>query len=138
MSEKFDFRSTCPISSALDILGDKWSLLIIRDICLLGKRTYGEFSQSDEKIASNILADRLNRLEAHGIISKGEMIGNKKVKIYRVTDKGLGLLPILVETILWSDKYLTIDPKAKAFARELRKDKEGQLRKIAAALRAGA
>jgi len=133
--EKFDFRSSCPISSALDILGDKWSLLIIRDICLLGKRTYTDFADSEEKIASNILADRLSKLESHGIITRHKMTENKKTNIYTITAKGIDLLPVLVEIILWSDKYLKIDPKARQFAKSIQQDKQGVIRALAEGLK---
>ena len=111
--KKIKKRSDCPISSALDIVGDKWSLLIIRDISMQGKNTYNEFLKSDEKIATNVLADRLSMLEEAGILVK-ELHPESKAKIfYRLTKKGIDLLPILLEMILWSDKYLSIAPQAK-------------------------
>jgi DNA-binding HxlR family transcriptional regulator len=118
-------RSDCPISSALDIVGDKWSLLIIRDIILSGKNTYNEFLKSEEKIATNILADRLSMLEWAEILIKEEHPDSKAKFFYRLTSKGIDLLPILIEMILWSDKYLPIAPQAKAFAKMLRKNKVG-------------
>lgn len=125
--KKFKKRSDCPISSALDIVGDKWSLLIIRDIAMQGKNTYNEFLKSDEKIATNILADRLSMLEWAEIITKEEHPESKAKIFYRLTSKGIDLLPVLLEMILWSDKYLLIAPQAKEFAEMLRKDKEGVL-----------
>jgi DNA-binding HxlR family transcriptional regulator len=123
-------RSDCPISSALDIVGDKWSLLIIRDIILSGKNTYNEFLKSEEKIATNILADRLLLLQRTGIITKEDHPTSKAKYFYRLTNQGIDFLPVLVEFILWSDKYLTISPQAKEFARALRKNKEGLTKQI--------
>ena len=123
-------RSFCPISSALDFLGDKWSLLIVRDIALLGKNTFKEFLESDEKIATNILADRLSRLEAQGIVSKSDHPHNKAMKVYRLTQKGLDLLPILFDLVIWSDKYLEIANEGRALAAEIRKDRQGLLERL--------
>ena len=129
-SMKTSKRSFCPISSALDLLGDKWSLLIVRDIALLGKNTFKEFLESDEKIATNILSDRLSRLEAQGIVSKSDHPHNKVVKVYRLTQKGLDLLPILFDVVLWSDKYLEIANEGHALAKEIRKDRQGLLERL--------
>ena len=81
-------RSTCPISITLDILGDKWTLLVIRDLMLGGKRTYGEFLQSPEKIATNVLADRLTVLEETGIVEKKAFPGNKVKNLYESDPQG--------------------------------------------------
>ena len=133
--KKIKKRSDCPISSALDIVGDKWSLLIIRDISMQGKNTYNEFLKSDEKIATNVLADRLSMLEEAGILVK-ELHPESKAKIfYRLTKKGIDLLPILLEMILWSDKYLSIAPQAKEFAKMIRKDKDGLFKNMSASLK---
>src|SRR5688572_6159507 len=118
------FRSDCPVSSALDIVGDKWSLLIIRDLAFMEKKTFSDFSNAKEKIATNILSNRLKFLEEFGIVSKGRIPENKKTNIYRLTEKGIDFLPIIVEYILWSDKYLDhIAPQAKGFAAMLQEDK---------------
>src|SRR3989337_2711567 len=117
---KIKKRSDCPISSALDLLGDKWSLLIVRDIILTGKNTYNEFLASSEKIATNILADRLSTLEDVGILSKERHPESKDKYFYMLTQQGIDLLPILAEIILWSDKYLAISPQARKFAKQLR------------------
>lgn len=90
-----------------------------------GKKTYGEFAKSDERIASNILADRLAMLEWVGIITKEENTENKKVPLYRLTQKGIDLIPVMVELILWSDKYNEISAQAKQFAKMIKQDKEG-------------
>ena len=98
-------RSDCPISFSLDILGDKWTLLILRDMVFAGKSTYGEFLQSAEKMATNILADRLATLESQGFVTK-QVAADKKSKFtYRLTEKGLDLIPLLMEISLWGAKY---------------------------------
>ena len=133
--KKFKKRSDCPISSALDIVGDKWSLLIIRDIAMQGKNTYNEFLKADEKIATNVLADRLSMLEWAGIIVKEEHPESKAKIFYRLTNQGIDLLPVLIEIILWSDKYLSIALQAKEFAKMLRKDKEGVIKQMSKSLK---
>jgi DNA-binding HxlR family transcriptional regulator len=123
--KKNEFRSECPISSALDLIGDKWSLLIIRDIIFFQKRTFSEFVKSDEKIASNILSDRLGRMEEAGIITKSRLPENKKNYIYSLTEKGIDFLPVIVEYILWSDKHLHnhISEEARQFAGLLKENR---------------
>ncbi len=95
-------RSDCPISFGLERFGDRWTLLIVRDIVYFGKRTYGEFLESDEHIATNILADRLTQLEQNGILTKTHSATDKRREIYTLTDKGLDLIPILLEIATWS------------------------------------
>ena len=97
------FRCNCPITSALDIVGDKWTLVIIKQMLLEGKKTFKDFSESDEAIASNILSSRLKMLEEYKMISKEKLPNNKKTNIYLLTEKGLGLTPTIVELTLWSD-----------------------------------
>jgi DNA-binding HxlR family transcriptional regulator len=135
--KNIQFRSSCPISSTLDLIGDKWSLLILRDLCFVGKRTFSEFSNSEEHIAANILADRLKKLESSGLIDKGKSPENKKTVIYSVTPKGVDMIPLLVEYILWADKYLgdTISPEAKSFAAALRDNKEKLIHQISTGLK---
>ena len=98
-------RSFCPINFVLEIFGDKWSLLIVRDLMFKGKRTYGEFLASDEKIATNILADRLKRLESKGIIQKVTDPHQPTKGGYGLTQMGKDLLPIMLEITAWSSKY---------------------------------
>jgi len=100
------FRCQCPIASALDIVGDKWSLVIIRDMLFAHKKTFTDFSNSTEKIATNILASRLKFLEEMKIVSKSKMEGNDKSYIYSLTYRGLNLLPVIAELTLWSDENL--------------------------------
>jgi DNA-binding HxlR family transcriptional regulator len=100
------FRSTCPIASALDIIGDKWSLLILRDMLTSGKKTFKEFSESQEGIAPGILSSRLRWLEVNGLMTKQKLPQNQKENIYLLTEKGIELAPIILELIVWSDKNL--------------------------------
>ena len=97
------FRSGCPISSALDVIGDKWSLLIIRDMLIDHKKTFKEISDSHERIAPSILSARLKLLESYKLISKRKLPENRKVNIYLLTEKGIRLTPIIIEFSLWGD-----------------------------------
>lgn len=99
----------CPVTFAMDVFGDKWSLLIVRDLLLKGKRHFGDFLQSSERISTNILADRLAKLERHGLITKERDSSSGRKVIYRATQKARDLLPILLEIIVWSAKH---DPAA--------------------------
>ena len=94
-------KSNCPISYSLDLFGDKWTLLILRDVVLWGKTRFAEFQASDEKIASNILSDRLRRLEEQGIIVTSKDTADARQKIYTATKKGLSLTPVLLEIAAW-------------------------------------
>jgi len=99
------YRSHCPVNFAQEMFGDKWSLLIIRDLMFKCKKYYGEFLNSDEKISTNILAARLEKLEAVGLITKTIDQENHSKKIYSLTQKGIDLMPMLLEMIVWSAKY---------------------------------
>ena len=103
---KKEFRSSCPISSTLDIVGDKWSLLIIRDMLVKHKINFTEISDSDEKIAPSILSARLKLLESYGLIFKTKVPDNKKENIYLLTEKGIRLTPIIVEFSLWGSSNM--------------------------------
>lgn len=98
-------RSECALSTALEIIGDKWSLLIIRDMCL-NKSRYGDFQASPEKIPTNILASRLKQLEANGIIEKIPYQKKPLRYEYKLTAKGAGLLPVMKELALWAHRYI--------------------------------
>ncbi|MGE9312365.1 winged helix-turn-helix transcriptional regulator [Niabella sp. CJ426] len=123
-------RSGCPVSSSLDIWGDKWSLLIVRDLMYAKACTYGDFLKSEEKIATNILASRLQTLEAAGIISRSEHPDSKLKFLYRLTEKGIDLLPVMIEIYLWGEKYFTLSDTHKAFLKEIKKDKEAFLKNL--------
>ena len=123
-------RSDCPISSSLDIWGDKWSLLIVRDLMFSKQCTYGDFLKSDEKIATNILATRLQMLEENEIITKSSHPESKAKVLYKLTQKGIDLLPLMIEIHLWADKYFTIPPERKVMLKEVKKDKEGFIKAL--------
>lgn len=101
-----EFRCNCPFTSALDIVGDKWILVIIKQMLIEGKETFKDFTESDEAIATNILSAKLKFLEEVGLIIKTKKPDNKKTNLYLLTEKGLSLTPILVELATWSDKNL--------------------------------
>jgi DNA-binding HxlR family transcriptional regulator len=100
------FRSSCLIASALDLIGDKWSLLIIRDMLLFKKKTYKDFAESEEGVATNLLSTRLKLLESIGLITKRKLPENKKTNIYLLTNKGIDVAPIIMEIVIWSDRYV--------------------------------
>ncbi len=128
-------RSECPISSTLDLFGDKWSLLIIRDLIFFNKNTYGDFLKSEEKIATNILASRLKGLEEYGIVEKLEHPDSKAKVLYTLTQKGIDLLPILLEIYFWSEKYFSIPAEIKARIKEARQNKAQFVKSITKELR---
>ena len=99
------YRSTCPVASFLDIAGDRWSLLIVREL-FVGRKTYSEMLHMPESIATNILVDRLKKLQDHQIIGMIKMPNNSKTKYYYLTEKGVDLYSVLVEMSLWTRKHL--------------------------------
>jgi DNA-binding HxlR family transcriptional regulator len=100
------FRSSCLIASALDLIGDKWSVLIIRDMLLQQKKTFKEIAASKEGVATNLLSARLKLLESLEVITKRKLPENKKENIYLLTEKGIDLAPLILELVIWSDKYV--------------------------------
>jgi DNA-binding HxlR family transcriptional regulator len=116
------WRSGCPLNASVEILGDRWSLLIIRDMMLRGFRSYKEFLESFEGIATNILADRLRRLEAHGIITSERDPADGRKLIYLLTAKGIDLAPVLTEMVLWAAGHE--DTGNQALIRQMQKDKK--------------
>ncbi len=117
-----NWRSGCPLNASVEMLGDRWSLLIIRDMMLRGSRTFKDFLDSYEKIASNILADRLRKLESHGIISTAADPADGRRVHYLLTQKGIALAPVLTEMVLWAAAYE--DTANQALVREMLKDKQ--------------
>ncbi len=91
----------CPIDFTLQIMGDRWTLLLMRDLLLVGKQRYGEFLESPEGISTNILANRLKQLEAHGMIDRFPAEGGGRNARYVATEKGLSVLPLMLEIIRW-------------------------------------
>jgi DNA-binding HxlR family transcriptional regulator len=104
-TSKIERRSDCPLSIALEIFGDRWTLLVLRDLLLKKLTTFKEFQASGEQIATNVLSDRLQRLQDQGIIAGERSSADGRIVNYRPTAKGLDLLPTLVEIVLWSARY---------------------------------
>ena len=132
--KKIEKRSDCPISYALDFVGDKWSLLIIRDLSLEGKKFYKDFLHSKEGIATNVLSDRLKKLEAADIIQWKTYEKLKTQKEYSLTSKGKALIPVLLEIIAWSAQY---DPELlapPAFVQRIKSDRDQLIKDIMAHL----
>ena len=120
------YRSRCPINVALELVGDQWSLLVIRDIMLKGKRHFADFLDSEEKIASNILSDRLARLTANGIVQQERSPDDRRRFVYSLTERGKALAPVLYELILWAAEVApTAAPEAEL--RQMRADRDGYL-----------
>ena len=137
-NKKNEARSECPMSRSLDIFGDKWTLLIIRDLVFKGYRFYNEFVSSEEKIATNILSDRLKKLELNGIIKSEKYELNKTKKVYKLTETGIDLIPVLVELLLWGYKYdeslLNSEERIGAFSM-IKEDKEGFIKNVIASVK---
>ena len=115
-------RSTCPIAIALDVIGDPWTLLIVRDLMFRGASTFNDFMEAGEGIASNVLTDRLARLEANGLLTKDRDEHDRRRFIYRLTEKGVDLAPALGELVLWSARHHETDAPASTL-RLLRTDR---------------
>ncbi len=98
-------RSGCPVSISLEVFGDRWSLLIVRDMMIRGLRTFKDFLESGEGIATNVLAERLRRLEAAGIVTAERQEGDARRVNYRLTEKGIDLAPVLLELLLWGARH---------------------------------
>jgi DNA-binding HxlR family transcriptional regulator len=119
-------RSYCPINLSLEIFGDAWTLLVLRDMMFAGKRHFRELLQSDEGIASNILADRLARLVEHGVLTKADDPTHKQKAIYTLAEKGIELLPIVVQIGAWGSRWVPDAKKLDAPSRKmLREIQEG-------------
>ena len=100
------FRCNCPITVALDVIGDKWALVIVKQMLTEGKKTFKDLIECQEAIATNILSSRLKMLEAFKLITKEKLPDNKKTNIYSLTEKGVDLMPIIAELSIWSDKHI--------------------------------
>lgn len=127
-------KSDCPVHFALEVFGDAWTLLIIRDLMFKGRTSYTDFLRAEEGIATNVLADRLVRLEEDGVIERTAGSGRGTASSYRLTPKGMDLLPILLEIIGWSAKYDARTAADRKFVRRLRRDRVGLEAEIRAAL----
>ena len=123
-----NWRSGCPLNASVEILGDRWSLLIVRDMMLRGFRSYTEFLASYEKIATNILANRLKNLLAHGIITTERDPSDGRKVIYRLTAKGIDLAPVLTEMVLWAGSHEKTENEG--LVQLMRKDKAALIAEI--------
>lgn len=127
-------KSDCPINYAMELFGDRWTFLIIRDLMFKGKSHYVEFLRSEEQIATNILADRLQLLEDNGIISKKIDPSHGSKWVYSLTAKGIDLMPMLVDMIIWSAKYDKHTAADKVFVKQAITDRDKLMVQIKAGL----
>jgi DNA-binding HxlR family transcriptional regulator len=125
-----NYRSNCPINLAVEVIGDKWSLLIVRDLMFEDKLHFRELMDGEEKIASNILTDRLARLETEGVITKKNDPSHKQKYIYNLTAKGIDLLPVIIELGNWSLKYQPVDLKRFPHAKQLARADKDTIQKL--------
>ncbi len=123
-------RSDCPISNVLDFVGDKWSLLILRDLLFFKKRTYSELQASDERMATNILSSRLVRLEQDGLITKRTDANDRRKRVYALTQAGKDMLPIMLEMIVWSGKYDPSTNASKQMIERIKHDRESLMHDV--------
>lgn len=130
------YRSRCPINLSLEIFGDRWTLLIIRDIAFDGRRHFREFLESNEGISTNILADRLRRLVDEQIITGVDDPSHKQRTLYSLTEKGIALIPALVEIGAWGLRYTPVSEREGAHARALARGGRRALLQLMADLRA--
>ncbi|GIO13143.1 transcriptional regulator [Cohnella xylanilytica] len=130
-------KSRCPINFTVEIIGDTWSLLIVRDMAALGKKTFGEFLDSKERIGTSVLTDRLAHLERKGIIAKRPDPSDKRKFVYSLTDKGIELIPVVYEIAMWGTRN-SPDPDAPdVWFEALKRDREEVVRLWIEAVKAG-
>ena len=129
-------RSRCPISLSLELVGDRWTLLIIRDLVFAGKRHFREFLQSDEGISSRTLAERLQTLQDEGILTRSDDPTHGLKAIYRLTDAGIDLLPVLATLGAWGSRHRSADDKLAQIADELAAGGQQALERMKRKLRA--
>jgi DNA-binding HxlR family transcriptional regulator len=112
-----DTRSTCPISTGLEIVGDRWTLLVVRDMMFAGKRHFREFLQSEEGVSSNVLADRLAMLVERGLVTRADDPAHAQKAIYSLTEQGISLLPVIASLSRWTQVHFpeTQRPEARVF-----------------------
>lgn len=134
-SQKQEHRSGCPIGIALDVIGDPWTLLIVRDLMFKGAKTFNDFLVAGEGIATNVLTDRLARLETNGIVTKVRDTQDARRFIYRLTEKGIDLTPALVELVLWSARYEKTDAPPEVL-QVMRTDRTGFMAQVREAWKA--
>lgn len=129
-----DRRSDCPIANALDLLGDRWSLLIVRDLVFRGFREFGQFLAGGESISTNILTERLERLQCAGLLVRSDHPNDGKKYVYRLTEKGIDLIPVLIELVLWGAKYTPRHAAPPDVLRQMRSDPDQMVAGLRAAL----
>jgi len=129
-AKSFKYKSHCPINYAQESFGDRWSLLIIRDLMFKGKKFYGDFLNSEEKISTNILANRLEKLEAQKLINKTPDKDNRSKNIYTLTQKGTDLMPMLLEMIAWSARYDNKTETPQNFIDSLKNDRDALIKEL--------
>lgn len=127
-------RSDCPISFSLDLLGDRWTLLVVRDLALKGRHTFSEIQAGGEGIATNILSDRLSRLESAGLVEKTRIASDRRRFFYSLTESGRSLMPVLLELIVWGAEHDAGTDAPASFVRGAKRDREGVLKKLEAGL----
>lgn len=123
-------RSTCPISFALEVFGDRWTLLVIRDLVFMGKKRFSEFHASTEGIATNVLSDRLQTLQDQGIIGSAKDPQDGRRVLYSLTEMGLDLIPSLVELVRWGSRHDPDTGAPKEFLERIEKDREGLIAEL--------
>ncbi len=133
MKRKLLRRSNCPIACALDLIGDKWTLVILRDLIMARKRYFQELLEGKEGIATNILASRLKLLEAAGLVTRRADPAHARRVIYAPTAKALDLLPVLIELMRWSMKYNSGSAAPAHIMRRLAEDRDGFIADLRAA-----
>lgn len=129
-------RSGCPINLSLELLGDRWTLLIVRDLAFAGKKHFREFLQSDEGISSRTLAERLQTLQDEGIVTRSDDPSHKLKAIYRLTEAGIDLMPVLATLGAWGAKHRKADTDLADIAKDLAAGGDAALERMKAALRA--
>lgn len=122
-------RSGCPIGIALDLVGDPWTLLIVRDLMFKGGKTFNDFLGGGEGIATNVLTDRLGRLDANGIVDKERDPRDGRQFIYRLTERGIALAPVLIDLVLWAAAYEKTDAPPDVL-KVMRSDRDGFLKRV--------
>ena len=125
-----DCRSNCPINFVLETFGDRWTLLIVRDLMFNEKQTFGAFLESDEGISTNILTDRLRRLEEHEIVEKSVAPDNRSKLIYRLTEKGKDLIPVMLEIAAWSARHDAATNVRKGLVEGMARDREKLIKTV--------
>ena len=135
-SHKHQHRSGCPIGIALDLIGDPWTLLIVRDLMFKGGKAFNDFLRGGEGIATNILTDRLERLELNGIVDKERDSSDARRFVYRLTEKGMALAPVLVELVLWAAAFETTDAPPEV-VKAMRTDRKRFLKQVRSGWRRG-